>query len=110
MPVSTDRTLIMFKKFFLKVIYYYIIKEEFHERNYCVDGEISRPCCGKDWSQKHLVALRDSFIGMLPATLAGALAAMISAIVTTFPSAIQQNDVGSNSILKISTRESLDTC
>lgn len=41
------------------------------------------PVAAKIGSQKHLVALRDSFIGMLPATLAGALAAMISAIVTT---------------------------
>ena len=32
------------------------------------------PVAAKIGSQKHLVALRDSFIGMLPATLAGALA------------------------------------
>lgn len=52
------------------------------------------PFAAKIGSQKHLVALRDSFIGMLPATLAGALAAMISAIVTTFPSSIQQMILG----------------
>ena len=43
------------------------------------------PVAAKIGSQKHLVALRDSFIGILPATLTGALAAMVSAIVTTFP-------------------------
>ena len=48
------------------------------------------PIAAKIGSQKHLVALRDSFIGMLPATMAGALAAMISAIVTTFPQSLQQ--------------------
>lgn len=48
------------------------------------------PVAAKIGSQKHLVALRDAFIGMLPATLAGAMAALISAIVTTFPSALQQ--------------------
>lgn len=29
------------------------------------------PIAGKIGSQKHLVALRDAFIGMLPATMAG---------------------------------------
>ncbi len=48
------------------------------------------PVAAKIGSQKHLVALRDSFIGILPATLTGALAAMVSAIVTTFPQSIQQ--------------------
>lgn len=48
------------------------------------------PIAAKIGSQKHLVALRDAFIGMLPATLAGAMAALISAIVGTFPSALQQ--------------------
>lgn len=52
------------------------------------------PVAAKIGSQKHLIALRDSFIGMLPATLAGALAAMISAIVTTFPQSIQQMILG----------------
>jgi PTS system cellobiose-specific IIC component len=52
------------------------------------------PVAARIGSQKHLVALRDSMIGMLPATLAGALAAMISAIVTTFPQTIQQMIVG----------------
>lgn len=48
------------------------------------------PIAGKIGSQKHLVALRDAFIGMLPATMAGALAAMLSAIIGTVPQAIQQ--------------------
>ncbi|RZI49568.1 PTS sugar transporter subunit IIC [Lactococcus kimchii] len=59
------------------------------------------PVAAKIGSQKHLVALRDSFIGMLPATLAGALAAMISAIVTTFPSAIQQMTLGATAFSKL---------
>lgn len=59
------------------------------------------PVAAKIGSQKHLVALRDSFIGMLPATLAGALAAMISAIVTTFPSAIQQMMLGATAFSKL---------
>ena len=52
------------------------------------------PVAAKIGSQKHLVALRDSFIGILPATLTGALAAMVSAIVTTFPQSIQQMVLG----------------
>ena len=59
------------------------------------------PVAAKIGSQKHLFALRDSFIGMLPATLAGALAAMISAIVTTFPSAIQQMMLGATAFSKL---------
>ena len=59
------------------------------------------PVAAKIGSQKHLVALRDSFIGMLPATLAGALAAMVSAIVTTFPSAIQQMMLGATAFSKL---------
>ena len=35
------------------------------------------PVAAKIGSQKHLVALRDSFIGILPATLTGALAAVL---------------------------------
>lgn len=60
------------------------------------------PVAAKIGSQKHLVALRDSMIGMLPATLAGALAAMISAIVTTFPQTIQQMIVGATKFNQIS--------
>ncbi|GAB2024180.1 PTS sugar transporter subunit IIC [Lactovum odontotermitis] len=52
------------------------------------------PVAAKIGSQKHLVALRDSFIGMLPLTLAGAFATMISAIIGTFPQAIQQLSLG----------------
>ncbi|MDR1606627.1 MAG: PTS sugar transporter subunit IIC [Streptococcaceae bacterium] len=48
------------------------------------------PVAAKIGSQKHLVALRDSFVGMLPATMVGAIAALVSAIVTTVPSAVQQ--------------------
>ncbi|GFH41096.1 PTS sugar transporter subunit IIC [Lactococcus insecticola] len=48
------------------------------------------PVAAKIGSQKHLVALRDSFVGMLPATMVGAIAALISAVVTTVPSAVQQ--------------------
>ena len=48
------------------------------------------PIAAKIGSQKHLVALRDAFIGMLPVTMAGSLATMISAIVTTVPQSMQQ--------------------
>ncbi|WP_172208922.1 PTS sugar transporter subunit IIC [Lactococcus hodotermopsidis] len=48
------------------------------------------PIAVKIGGQKHLIALRDSFVGMLPATMAGAIATMISAIVGTFPSSILQ--------------------
>ena len=59
------------------------------------------PVAAKIGSQKHLVALRDSFVGMLPATLAGAMAAMISAIVTTFPQSIQQMVIGGTAFSKL---------
>lgn len=48
------------------------------------------PVAIKIGGQKHLIALRDSFVGMLPATMAGAIATMISAAVGTFPLAILQ--------------------
>lgn len=52
------------------------------------------PVAAKIGSQKHLVALRDAFIGMLPLTLAGAFATLISAIVGTFPQSVQQLVIG----------------
>lgn len=43
------------------------------------------PIAGKIGSQKHLVALRDAFIGTLPATMAGSVAVMINAIIRDLP-------------------------
>ena len=48
------------------------------------------PIAAKIGSQKHLVALRDSFVGMLPATMVGAMATLVSVLIGTVPSAIQQ--------------------
>ncbi|HAR1329333.1 TPA: PTS sugar transporter subunit IIC, partial [Enterococcus faecium] len=39
------------------------------------------PVAAKIGAQKHLVALRDAFIGTLPATMAGSVAVMINAII-----------------------------
>lgn len=39
------------------------------------------PIAAKIGSQKHLVALRDAFIGTMPATMAGSIAVMINAII-----------------------------
>lgn len=39
------------------------------------------PTAAKIGAQKHLVALRDAFIGTLPATMAGSVAVMINAII-----------------------------
>ncbi|MFV0555754.1 MAG: PTS sugar transporter subunit IIC [Lactovum sp.] len=47
------------------------------------------PIAAKIGSEKHLVALRDAFIGMLPVTLAGAFATLVSAVVGTFPQSLQ---------------------
>jgi len=55
------------------------------------------PIAAKIGSQKHLVALRDAFIGMLPVTMAGSLATMISAIVTTVPQSVQLMVQGTDS-------------
>ncbi|GFH41104.1 PTS sugar transporter subunit IIC [Lactococcus insecticola] len=43
------------------------------------------PIAGKIGAQKHLVALRDAFIGTLPATMAGSIAVMINAIIRDLP-------------------------
>lgn len=43
------------------------------------------PFAAKIGGQKHLVALRDAFIGTLPATMAGAIAVMLNAIVRDLP-------------------------
>jgi PTS system cellobiose-specific IIC component len=48
------------------------------------------PVAAKIGSQKHLVALRDSFVGMLPATMVGAMATLVSVLIGTVPSAVQQ--------------------
>ena len=43
------------------------------------------PVAAKIGAQKHLVALRDAFIGTMPATMAGAVAVMINAIIRDLP-------------------------
>ncbi|WP_207694473.1 PTS system, cellobiose-specific IIC component [Enterococcus sp. DIV0212c] len=43
------------------------------------------PIAGKIGSEKHLVALRDAFIGTMPATMAGSVALMINAIIRDLP-------------------------
>ncbi|MGM0523872.1 MAG: PTS sugar transporter subunit IIC [Bacillota bacterium] len=43
------------------------------------------PIAGKIGGQKHLVALRDAFIGTIPATMAGSVAVMINAIIRDLP-------------------------
>lgn len=43
------------------------------------------PVAAKIGAQKHLVALRDAFIGTLPATMAGSIAVMINAIIRDLP-------------------------
>lgn len=63
------------------------------------------PVAAKIGGQKHLVALRDSFVGILPATLAGALAAMISAVVTQFPQALQQMKIGGVAFSKLAPED-----
>ncbi|OOG27429.1 PTS cellobiose transporter subunit IIC [Enterococcus casseliflavus] len=43
------------------------------------------PVAAKIGAQKHLVALRDAFIGMMPATMAGAIAVLLNAFMRDFP-------------------------
>ena len=43
------------------------------------------PVAAKIGAQKHLVALRDAFIGTMPATMAGSVAVMINAIIRDLP-------------------------
>lgn len=43
------------------------------------------PIAAKIGAQKHLVALRDAFIGTMPATMAGSVAVMINAIIRDLP-------------------------
>ncbi|QCA29284.1 PTS sugar transporter subunit IIC [Vagococcus xieshaowenii] len=43
------------------------------------------PVAGKIGNQKHLVALRDAFIGTMPVTMAGSMAVLINAIIRDLP-------------------------
>ncbi|MHC5268073.1 PTS sugar transporter subunit IIC [Enterococcus sp. LJL98] len=43
------------------------------------------PFAAKVGSEKHLVALRDAFIGLMPVTMAGAMATLLNAFVRDFP-------------------------
>lgn len=43
------------------------------------------PVAAKIGAQKHLVALRDAFIGMMPVTMAGAIAVLLNAFMRDFP-------------------------
>lgn len=43
------------------------------------------PVATKVGSEKHLVALRDAFIGTMPATMAGAVAVLLNAFMRDFP-------------------------
>lgn len=43
------------------------------------------PIAGRIGNQKHLVALRDAFIGTMPATMAGSVAVLINAIIRDLP-------------------------
>ena len=43
------------------------------------------PIAGKIGNQKHLIALRDAFIGTMPATMAGSVAVLINAIIRDLP-------------------------
>lgn len=41
----------------------------------------------QSWLTKHLVAIRDAFISMMPVTMAGAIAVLLNAFVRDFPGA-----------------------
>ena len=47
------------------------------------------PVATKIGSEKHLVALRDAFIGTMPATMAGAIAVLLNAFMRDFPNTYQ---------------------
>lgn len=49
------------------------------------------PIASKMGQQKHLVALRDAFIGAMPATMAGSIAVLINAIFRDLPVAFNPN-------------------
>ncbi|WP_040205576.1 PTS sugar transporter subunit IIC [Neobacillus jeddahensis] len=53
------------------------------------------PLAGKIGGQKHLVALRDAFIGTIPATMAGSVAVMINALIRDLPPQFFDNYDGS---------------
>lgn len=58
------------------------------------------PVAAKIGAQKHLVALRDAFIGMMPATMAGAIAVLLNAFMRDFPNTYLGTD---NAITKFFT-------
>jgi len=58
------------------------------------------PVAAKIGAQKHLVALRDAFIGMMPATMAGAIAVLLNAFMRDFPNTFLGAD---NAITKFFT-------
>lgn len=52
------------------------------------------PFAAKVGSEKHLVALRDAFIGLMPVTMAGAMATLLNAFVRDFPNTYLGADNG----------------
>ncbi|MDR2834546.1 MAG: PTS transporter subunit EIIC, partial [Streptococcaceae bacterium] len=54
------------------------------------------PVAAKIGNQKHLIAIRDAFIGTLPATMAGSIAVMINAIIRDLPPAFFPDYVGAD--------------
>ena len=46
------------------------------------------PIAGKIGNERHLVALRDGFIGTMPATMAGSIALLLNAFLRDFPGAL----------------------
>lgn len=51
-------------------------------------GEVFMRIAGKIGSQRHLVAVRDSFIAMMPITLAGAIAVLLNVFLRDIPNSL----------------------
>ncbi len=66
------------------------------------------PVAAKIGSQKHLVALRDSFIGILPATLSPCSDGISHR--HNIPTVHSTNGFGSNQVCPTRTRRCLDAC
>lgn len=51
------------------------------------------PVAAKIGSQKHLVAIRDAFISIMPITMAGSIAVLLNAIVRDLPAKFELNGI-----------------
>lgn len=57
-----------------------IIRGSEMQKIYCIYGEYMVPIAGKIGSQRHLAAIRDGFIAVMPLILVGSMAVLVNGL------------------------------